>query len=64
MPKALGNVMPRHLLDTRLNPSGELRDSVAARLEDEAPGLIRRSSIESGGSSESRRHACSSTTTS
>jgi tRNA 2-thiocytidine biosynthesis protein TtcA len=37
MLKALGNVMPRHLLDTRLNPSGELRDSVAARLEDDAP---------------------------
>jgi tRNA 2-thiocytidine biosynthesis protein TtcA len=35
MLKALGNVMPRHLLDTRLNPSGELRDSVARRLEDE-----------------------------
>jgi tRNA 2-thiocytidine biosynthesis protein TtcA len=40
MLKALGNVMPRHLLDTRLNPSGELRDSVALRLEDEQPGLI------------------------
>jgi tRNA 2-thiocytidine biosynthesis protein TtcA len=37
MLKALGNVMPRHLLDSRLNPSGELRDSVALRLEDEAP---------------------------
>ena len=35
MLKALGNVMPRHLLDTRLNPSGELRDTVAQRLEDE-----------------------------
>src|SRR5881392_3828771 len=35
MLKALANVMPRHLLDTRLNPSGELRDSVALRLEDE-----------------------------
>src|ERR671920_649083 len=35
MLKALGNVMPRHLLDTRLNPSGELRDSIAQRLEDE-----------------------------
>src|SRR6476620_6958716 len=35
MLKALGNVMPRHLLDTRLNPSGELRDSVAWRLEEE-----------------------------
>jgi tRNA 2-thiocytidine biosynthesis protein TtcA len=35
MMKALGNVMPRHLLDTRLNPSGELRDSVALRLDDE-----------------------------
>ena len=35
-------MMPRHLLDTRLNPSGELRDSVALRLEDEgsAPDLI------------------------
>ena len=41
MLKALGNVMPRHLLDSRLNPSGELRDSVALRLEDEAaPQLI------------------------
>jgi hypothetical protein len=41
MLKALGNVMPRHLLDTRLNPSGELRDSVALRLEEEAgPALI------------------------
>src|ERR1041385_5223570 len=41
MMKALANVMPRHLLDTRLNPSGELRDSVALRLEDEsAPTLI------------------------
>jgi tRNA 2-thiocytidine biosynthesis protein TtcA len=36
MLKALGNVMPRHLLDQRLNPSGELRDSVALRLEEEA----------------------------
>ena len=36
MLKALGNVMPRHLLDRRLNPSGELRDSVAMRLEDES----------------------------
>ncbi len=35
MLKALSNVMPRHLLDLRLNPSGELRDSVALRLEDE-----------------------------
>src|ERR687894_1201840 len=35
MLKALGNVKPRHLLDLRLNPSGELRDSVAARLEDD-----------------------------
>jgi tRNA 2-thiocytidine biosynthesis protein TtcA len=42
MLKALGNVMPRHLLDTRLNPSGELRDSIALRLEDEGavPRLI------------------------
>jgi tRNA 2-thiocytidine biosynthesis protein TtcA len=40
MLKALGNVMPRHLLDLRLNPSGELRDTVALRLEDEGAGLI------------------------
>jgi tRNA(Ile)-lysidine synthase TilS/MesJ len=41
MLKALGNVMPRHLLDTRLNPSGELRDSAALRLADEAaPTLL------------------------
>jgi tRNA 2-thiocytidine biosynthesis protein TtcA len=35
MLKALSNVMPRHLLDLRLNPSGELRDTVALRLDDE-----------------------------
>jgi tRNA 2-thiocytidine biosynthesis protein TtcA len=38
MLKALRNVMPRHLLDGRLNPSGELRDSAALRLEDEGSG--------------------------
>src|SRR5215204_2373037 len=38
MLKALGNVMPRHLLDTRLNPSGELRDSAALRLEEATAG--------------------------
>lgn len=42
MLKALGNVKTRHLLDRRLNPSGELRDSVALRNEDEgaSPDLI------------------------
>ena len=40
MLKALGNVMPRHLLDTRLNPSGELRDSAALRVEEETTPLI------------------------
>ena len=35
MLKALTNVMPRHLLDRRLNPSGDLRDSVALRMQDE-----------------------------
>ena len=39
MLKALGNVMPRHLLDRRLNPSGELRDSVAARLAEQTDSL-------------------------
>jgi tRNA 2-thiocytidine biosynthesis protein TtcA len=38
MLKAMTNVMPRHLLDTRLNPSRELRDSVALRLEEEGAG--------------------------
>src|SRR5688572_19459275 len=40
MLKALGNVKPRHLLDTRLNPSGELRDSAALQLEDEGPSNL------------------------
>jgi tRNA 2-thiocytidine biosynthesis protein TtcA len=40
MLKALGNVKLRHLLDTRLNPSGELRDSVAERLEEEGQALL------------------------
>jgi tRNA 2-thiocytidine biosynthesis protein TtcA len=40
MLKALRNVMPRHLLDTRLNPSGELRDSAALRLEEEHGPLL------------------------
>src|SRR5688572_910658 len=40
MLKALGNVMPRHLLDRRLNPSGALRDDVALRLADESGPLI------------------------
>ena len=40
MLKALSNVMPRHLLDTRLNPSGELRDSAALRVEEEHTPLI------------------------
>ena len=30
MIKALGNVMPRHLLDRRLNPIGEITEAVAA----------------------------------
>jgi tRNA 2-thiocytidine biosynthesis protein TtcA len=40
MLKALHNVMPRHLLDTRLNPSGELRDSAALRLADATAGQL------------------------
>ena len=35
MIKALGNVMPRHLLDRRLNPLGEMTEAVAAE-----PALI------------------------
>jgi tRNA 2-thiocytidine biosynthesis protein TtcA len=34
MIKALANVMPRHLLDRRLNPVGDLRARAAATLED------------------------------
>ena len=33
MLKALGNVAPRYLLDTRLNPVAELRARAAAQLE-------------------------------
>jgi tRNA 2-thiocytidine biosynthesis protein TtcA len=40
MLKALGNVKARHLLDLRLNPSGELRDSAAVRLDEETRHLI------------------------
>lgn len=45
MIRALGNVMPRHLLDRRLNPAGELRAAIAERLEghpdiDAEPRLI------------------------
>ncbi len=32
MIKALGNVMPRHLLDRRLNPVADLRETVATEL--------------------------------
>jgi len=32
--------MPRHLLDIRLNPSGELRDSAALRLEEESASTL------------------------
>src|SRR5687767_1583972 len=34
MIKALGNVMPRHLLDRRLNPVGEIRKAIATKLEE------------------------------
>jgi tRNA 2-thiocytidine biosynthesis protein TtcA len=37
---ALGNVAPRHLLDTRLNPSRELRDSLALRPDEALPPLL------------------------
>ena len=33
MIKALGNVMPRHLIDRRLNPAGETRKAIATRLD-------------------------------
>ena len=33
MLKALGNVVPRHLLDTRLNPFRSLRERAVASLE-------------------------------
>jgi tRNA 2-thiocytidine biosynthesis protein TtcA len=39
MLKALGNVAPRHLLDTRLNPPGDLRRRISLTLTpvDQAP---------------------------
>jgi tRNA 2-thiocytidine biosynthesis protein TtcA len=41
MLKALGNVVPRHLLDTRLNPPADLRARVAAASESVAMPLLR-----------------------
>src|SRR6188508_1852432 len=42
MIKALANVMPRHLLDRRLNPVGEIRQSIATELEqfDDVPADV------------------------
>lgn len=42
MIKALANVMPRHLLDRRLNPGADLRQALATRLEefDEVPAGV------------------------
>ena len=37
MLKALSNVAPRHLLDTRLNPPGELRAEARVRLKPDTP---------------------------
>ena len=45
MLKALANVMPRHLLDLRLNPSGELRDSAVVRAQEAEGGLIQLSTV-------------------
>ena len=53
--KALSNVMPRHLLDRRLNPPSELASSAAAALDasgDESSPLlqvVRRASLEGAG---------------
>src|SRR5262249_51304121 len=40
MLKALGNVAPRHLLDTRLNPPGELRAAIQPRRKTLADGPL------------------------
>jgi tRNA 2-thiocytidine biosynthesis protein TtcA len=42
MIKALANVMPRHLLDRRLNPVGEIRKAIATRLDefDDVPAEV------------------------
>jgi tRNA 2-thiocytidine biosynthesis protein TtcA len=37
MIKALGNVMPRHLLDRRLNPNGDIRKVISTQLEEFLP---------------------------
>ena len=34
MIKALANVMPRHLLDRRLNPSGDIRKALSTQMEE------------------------------
>ena len=43
MLKALGNVAPRHLLDTRLNPPGALRADV--RLKPDTTEMVRRREV-------------------
>ena len=42
MIKAIGNVMPRHLLDRRLNPVGDIRKAISTRLEafDDVPADV------------------------
>src|SRR5436190_22812310 len=40
MIKALGNVMPRHLLDRRLNPLGEMRKTISTRLTELLPAEV------------------------
>jgi hypothetical protein len=40
MIKALGNVMPRHLLDRRLNPVGEIRSAISTKLEECLPADV------------------------
>jgi len=39
MIKALGNVMPRHLLDRRLNPNGDIRKVLSTQLEEFLPAV-------------------------
>jgi tRNA 2-thiocytidine biosynthesis protein TtcA len=48
MIKALQNVAPRHLLDTRLNPPAELRARADGAREDVASGFSRTSRVGSG----------------
>jgi hypothetical protein len=55
MLKALANVAPRHLLDTRLNPPAELRARAASSSDSNAPTAENSATVSSRGSESNLR---------